>query len=223
MVEQKATIQESDTVIKNPYFTNQKGFQDRLDSERANTATWKHIAWFSSLITLVCVCGVIYLGQLPNVVPFIFKQDGSGGLTALGISNQEMKVNNQMIANQLSIFMISLRQVPVSNDIRSQHVQRVSLMSTPTAFNNILAPMLKQTYVEAGNKEIIVTIKNIFPIQNKSWEVDWSETENGLPRGTYKATLTIERSSDFKSSEAMVFNPLGLVVTDININKQLGS
>lgn len=207
----------------NPYFTNQKGFQERLDSERANTATWKHIAWFSNFITMLAVCGVIYMGQLPDVVPFIFKEDASGGLTGLGLATHRMEVDNKMIENQLELFIEALRQVPVSTDIRSQYVQRVSLMSTPTTFNTILTPMLKQGYKDAGSKEVIVKVTTIFPLHDKSWEIDWSETEDGQPTGSYKATLTVERSSEFKSSEAMVFNPLGLVVSDININRQLGS
>lgn len=69
--------------IDNPYFNNRKGFTDRLDAERANTASWKFIAWFSNLITLIAVIGCIYAANLPNIVPFIFKEDGSGGLTAM--------------------------------------------------------------------------------------------------------------------------------------------
>lgn len=206
---------------EHPYLNNQKGYLDRLDAERANTATWKHIAWFSNLITLGAVAGAIYLGSLPDIVPFIFKQDASGGIVALGIANQQMKVNNVMIASQVKDFVIALEQVPLSSDIKSEYVQRISNMSTSKTFAEVLAPILKQRYKEAGVNEVVINVNSVLPIQKNSWQVDWSEMTNKQPSGSYKAILTIDQlPMDYKqSSEQMLYNPLRIVVTDININK----
>ena len=125
--------------IDNPYFTNQKGFADRLDAERANTASWKFITFMSNIITVVAVVGCIYAANLPNVVPFIFKEDGSGGLTAMGIANEEMHVDKQMVANQIALFIVGLREIPTSVEIKKRYVTRVEMMSTPALFHNVLA------------------------------------------------------------------------------------
>ncbi|MCX8515283.1 MAG: VirB8/TrbF family protein [Burkholderiales bacterium] len=215
---------ENNNEIENPYFNNRKGFTDRLDAERANTASWKFIAWFSNLITIIAVIGCIYAANLPDIVPFIFKEDGSGGLTAMGIASQEMHVNKQMVANQIGLFLIALREVPASVEIKKRYVTRVQMMSTQQLFHNVLAKMLKESYLRVGNGEVFITLKSIIPITKNTWELDWTEAgANGNSLGEYKATLTIELSKEFKNSSALIYNPIGLVVTDININKIIGS
>ena len=210
--------------IDNPYFNNRKGFTDRLDAERANTASWKFIAWFCCVITFFAVLGCIYAANLPDTVPFIFKEDGSGGLTAMGIANEELHVDKQMVANQIDAFLIGLREVPSSVEIKKRYVTRVQMMSTPQLFHNVLAKMLKDSYLKAGNGEVIVNLKSIIPIDKSTWELDWTEADNsGNNLGEYKATLSIELSKEFKNSSTLVYNPIGLVVTDININKVIGS
>lgn len=210
--------------LENPYFTNRKGFMDRLDSERANTASWKFIALCSNIVTLIAVIGCIYAANLPNVVPFIFKEDGSGGLTAMGIADQEMHVNQQMIANQIASFMVGLREVPTSVDIKKRYVTRVQMMSSQPLFHNVLAKMLKDSYLKAGNNEVFITIKSIIPLSKNTWELNWAEKgSNDTNLGEYKATLSIQLSKEFKNSSSLIYNPLGLVVTDININKIIGS
>ena len=210
--------------IENPYFSNRKGFADRLDAERANMASWKFITFFSNFITLIAVIGCIYAANLPSIVPFIFKEDGSGGLTAMGIADQEMHVNKQIIANQIGAFLIGLREVPISVDIKKRYVTRVQMMSTQALFHNILAKMLKESYTKAGTSEVLVTLKSIIPLSKNTWEIDWVEIgTNGNSLGEYKAILAIELSKEFKNSSALMYNPIGLVVTDININKGIGS
>lgn len=210
--------------LDNPYFTNRKGFTDRLDAERANTASWKFITLVSNVITIIAVFGCIYAANLPNVVPFIFKEDGSGGLTAMGIANEEMHVDKQMVANQIGSFLIGLREVPTSIEIKKRYVTRVQMMSTQILFHNVLAKMLKDSYIKAGNGEVIITLKSIIPLSKNTWELSWVETgANDTNLGEYKATISVELSKDFKNSSALIYNPLGLVVTDININKVIGS
>lgn len=209
---------------ENPYLDNQSGYSDRLNEERANTATWKHIAWFSNAITLVAVCGAIYLGSLPDIVPFMFKEDGSGGITALGLANQEMQVNQPMIASQVRNFVISLEQVPASKDLRAENVAKVMNMTTENSFATNFAPMLRERYKTVGNGEVLVQIKNVLPIQKNSWTVDWVETQGGQKIGTFKGTLTIEKlKPDYKqTTEQMLYNPLRLIVTDFTANQNTG-
>ncbi len=215
---------DNNSEIDNPYFNNRKGFADSLNAERANTASWKFIAIFSNLITLIAVIGYFHIASLPHTRAFIFKEDGSGGLTAMGIASQEMHINKQMVANQISAFLIGLREVPISLEIKRRYVTRVQMMSTPELFHNVLAKMLKESYLKAGNSEVTITLKSIMPIAKDTWEVSWTETgTNGNNLGEYKATLSIELSKEFKNSSALIYNPIGLVVTDININKVIGS
>lgn len=208
----------------NPYLDNQRGYLERLNEERANTTTWKHIAWFSSLITILAVSGTIYIGSLPSIVPFVFKEDGSGGITALGLANQELQINRQMIAAQVRNFVMALEQVPSSKDLRAENVAKVMNMTTEKSFLTTFAPILRERYKEVGTGEVLIQIKNVLPIQKNSWAVDWVEIKNGHQTNTFKGTLTIEYlKPDYKqNTDQMLYNPLRLIVTDFIANQNIG-
>lgn len=212
-------------ILNNPYLTNQKGFQDRLDVERNNSAFWRNFCMVSMALNIFSVGGMIYAAQLPDVVPFLFKEDGTGGITALGLARQKLHVNQKMIQNQLANFITDLRQVPQSLEIRKQYVSTVKVMSSSSLWNNLLLPMMKNNYLKAAQNDVIVEIKNILPIQGNTWEIDFIEYTkiDQSDAIKYKAMMTITRSQDFKTADALVFNPLGIVVTDLTINPQLGN
>ncbi len=209
---------------ENPYLDNQRGYLDRLNEERANTATWKHIAWISNIITALAVAGSIYLATLPDIKPFIFKEDGSGGITALGIASQELKPTQPMIAASVRGFVIALEQVPASKELRAQNVSRVLNMTTDIGFTNLFAPMLKEKYKAVGTGEVIVQVTNVLPIQKNSWQIDWTETQKGVAPRSFKGSLTLDRlKPDYKqTTEQIFYNPLRLIVTDFTFNENIG-
>lgn len=222
--EKDKQISEPLDTTNDPYLDNQRGYLDRLNEERANTATWKHIAWFSNVITLIAVCGSIYLGQLPDIKPFLFKEDGSGGITALGLADQPFRASSTMVASQVRSFVIAMEQVPSSKDLRAESVKKVLNMTTDTAFTNKFAPMLKDKYKTVGTGEVIVQITNVLPIQKNSWSIDWIEKQNGQKTATFKGTLTLDTlKPDYKqTTEQMFYNPLRLVITDFTFNENVG-
>lgn len=208
----------------NPYLDNQRGYMERLNEERANTATWKHIAWLCCIITIISVCGSIYLATLPDIKPFIFKEDGSGGITALGIAGKELKPTQPMIAASVRSFVVALEQVPASKELRAQNVAKVLNMSTDIGFTNLYAPMLKEKYKTVGTGEVIVNIENILPIQHNSWQIDWTETQKGTAPKSFKGSLTLDTlKPDYKqTTEQILYNPLRLIVTDFTYNENIG-
>ena len=104
--------------IQNPYFNNRKDWNAIYDKEKANASMWRMFGFISIFISLFAIGGMIYVAQLPSIVPFIFKEDASGGITALGIPSSELKVDNRVVANQLAVFVEALRQVPNSDEMK---------------------------------------------------------------------------------------------------------
>ena len=206
--------------IENGYFDGRKDWNDKNAMYKANASMLRIFGLANMVVTLVAVIGMIYAAQLPDVVPYLFKEDGSGGITALGIPNSIMKVDNRMLANQMASFMIALRQVPIDTELRKNYVRRVKMMSTVQLFTNVLAPMLKDEYKNQGS--VKVDINTVIPVNKNTWEIDWTEYANSTAIGKYKATLTYTRDLTIKDPTLMIFNPLGLIIKDVNINQIIG-
>lgn len=208
----------------NPYFDNKKDFNDRVAIYKANASMWRVFGLISLLICGACIGGLIYIANQPKTVPFLFKEDGSGGITALGIPNTVMRVDNKLIANQLATFIIALRQVPVDLELRKQYVRRVKMMTTSELFNNQLVAMFKSEYKNINSDNSIkVSINTIEPIAKNTWQIDWTQSVNSIATGKYSAIVTYERDATITDPTLMIFNPLGIIIKDININTIIGS
>jgi type IV secretion system protein VirB5 len=210
--------------IDNPYLNNRKDWNEINGKEKANAAMWRMFALLELIPMILCICGMIYAAQLPDVVPLVFKEDASGGIQVVGIPNRALKVDNGVIANQLAEFVQALRQVPTSDEMRRRNVHRVKMMADPKLFNNQLATMMKDEYSEIGTGEQLINITSILPLDKGLWEIDWVETKNGVISGKYKTTINYTRNQlPTKNAELLLWNFAGIVVKDINISPVIGS
>jgi type IV secretory pathway TrbF-like protein len=209
--------------LENPYLNNRKDWNEIYAKEKSNASMWRMFGFINMFITLISVIGVIYIAQLPSVVPYLFKEDAMGGITALGIPNTIMKVDNRIIANQLATFVTNLRQVPSSDDIRKTYVHRVKMMSTSELFQRNLAPMLKDEYALIGTGTLDINITAILPISQGLWEIEWFETRNGAKIGKFKSTISYKRLNTLaKDPNELIWNPIGIIITDISISPEIG-
>ena len=124
---------------------------------------------------------------------------------------------------ELADFIISLRQVPIDNELRGQYVRKVKMMSTASLFLNQLAPMLREEYQNSGTRTIKVDITSVLPVNKETWDLEWKESIDGKESGKYKAMISYSRDTSIKDPTIMIYNPLGIIVKDVNINKEIGS
>jgi type IV secretory pathway TrbF-like protein len=217
--------EKNNTEIDNPYLDNRIDWNEIYAKEKSNAVMWRMFSLLLLLVTAFAVGGMIYASQLPTVVPYLFKEDASGGITALGIPTTELKVDNRMLANQFAGFITALRQVPSSDEMRKPAVHLVRMMSTSTLFRGRLAQMLKDEYAATGNNsEVTINIKTVMPVAKDTWEIDWVEFKNGAQIGKFKATLNYVRTPmQLKNPTELIWNPLGIIIKDINISQVIGS
>lgn len=210
--------------IVNPYLNSRNDWNEIYAKEKVNAILWRRFGIASMLITFVAVLGMIYAACLPKIVPFLFKEDASGGITALGVPNQTLHVDNRIIANQLAIFIEKLRQIPSSSEMRMNYVHQVKMMSSTNLFNNQLALMLKDAYANMGDGEVVIHISTILPVAKDTWQVDWQEFKNGISAGKYRATINYAKNSiNVNNPKELIWNPVGIIIKDININRVIGS
>lgn len=210
--------------IDNPYLNNRNDWNELLGREKANAAMWRMFSLLLIGVTIFAIGGMIYAAKLPRVVPFLFKEDGSGGITALGIPNTQFRVDNRLLANQLAIFIRGLREVPEALEMRRNNIHVVRSMASEQLFTRQLSAMMKSEYTDIGGNEQSIIIKSILPISQETWEVDWIENKDGVQMGRYKASINFKRLPIplNSNSNQLILNPLGLSIMDISINPVIG-
>lgn len=210
---------------ENPYLTSRKDWNEKIGREKASAAMWRMFAFLMFIPVILSIAGMIYASQLPDVVPFIFKEDASGGITPLGLPNTKFRAENRYIANQLSEFIVALREVPSSEGMRKISVHHVKMLADPVLFQKRLGTMLREEYAEVGTNEKLVTIKTILvqPNDKYTWEIDWTELLTGGTPVEYKALINYAQLSSFGTDPTeLMWNPLNIVIKDITLNPVMG-
>ncbi len=211
------------TKIENRYLDNQNDWNEINGLYKANAVMWRTIAFISNFITVLAVCGMIYAASLPDIVPVVYREDASGGLTLVGIPNKALKADNGMISNQLRGYIQALREVPLSNALRQRNVHTVKLMTLNTLFSAQIAPMMRDEYANIGMSEQLILIRSAMPISKNIWQVEWDETKDGKKVGRYKANIEFTTlQGNFKDPDERMYNPLGIRITDFNLSSVVG-
>lgn len=211
------------TKIENRYLDNQNDWNEINGLHKANAVMWRTIAFISNFITVLAVCGMIYAASLPDIVPVVYREDASGGLTLVGIPNKALKADNGMISNQLRGYIQALREVPLSNALRQRNVHTVKVMTLNTLFSAQIAPMMRDEYANIGMSEQLILIRSAMPISKNIWQVEWDETKDGKKIGRYKANIEFTTlQGSFKDPDERMYNPLGIRITDFNLSSVVG-
>lgn len=206
---------------QNNYFGDMKGYIDKINSILAEKNSWKTIAFISSGISILAVSGMIYIGSASKFVPMVFYTDTSGAMQFGGIASDNLRITQPMVANQVAEYIISLRQIPMDMDVKTEYLNKLKMMTDPAVYTNIVYPMLKDRYTNNIGKSIKVRIKNVIPISNTTYQIDWVETENQQNRGIYRSTISFTMTDKFTDPAVALYDPLGLVINDININQEV--
>lgn len=207
----------------NPYFGDFKGYLDLRSRDRASAAMWRNISFIQSVINILLVAGLIYIASLSKYVPMVFYTDQNGAMVFGGIANQRLVITEPMIANQLADYLIALRQLPIDDDLRNEYLRKVKMMTKPSLFDNTLVPAITERYKSNVGQSIKVKVTNVYPTNTgkTTWTVEWNELLNSRVQGSYKAAITMSMDSSITDPLILLIDPLGIVVTDINISQEI--
>ena len=208
----------------NIYLNKRKEWNEATGLWRANAVMWRMFAIASLILNFFAVGGMIYAAQLPDVVPMVYREDASGGLTLVGIPNKVLKPDNGAITNQLAAYITAVREVPLSEGLRSRNISIAKQFSSTQVWEANIAPMMLDEYKAVGMGEQLITFKSALPINNHIWQLEWKEYKNGKYTATFKANIdyTVSKGS-FKNPDDRMHNPYGIVVKDMVVTQVLGS
>ncbi len=221
MAENPQKIIRSSKYNENPYFQEKKGYVDLRGNDKLDKATYKVIAIVCLGIATIAISGMIYIGSKSKFIPMLYKESNEGGLTFVGYASDPLKLTNNMIGNQLVGYIEALRRVPQDLDLKNDYSKRVRMMTNPSLFDNILVNMLIERYTNNVGKAVMVTVKNVLPIGKNTWQLDWDESTSGVVLGRYKGSITFNMQKDLIDPTKLIYDPLGIVVTDVSISPEL--
>lgn len=191
----------------------QDGWNDIQAYHIENESAWRMVAILSIIALVVVSLFAMYMVNQDKHKVVVFEKDSLGNLTALGLANKTLAVDNKIVAHQLANFIIALREVPLDGVLKRRNIDLVHKM-TDAKLKNEVDKMLISQYSKA--QQIIVTLNQIKPLQGgKSWEVNWKE-EASLQDinkvSNYSSVITFVREDNLDSQSQLV-NPIGLFVT----------
>ena len=211
-------IIEASSNMSNPYFTEKKGYVDLRANDKLDKATYKVITFISLFIAILAVCGCIYVGTKSKFIPMIYKENSQGGIMFVGYPDGPLRITSNMIGNQIAEYIIAARRIPQDMDLKTEDSKKVKSMTAQTLFSSYVQNMLISRYELYANKTLKITIRNILPTGKNTWQMDWDENSDGTFIGKYKASITFTLQNDLTDPAKLLNNPLGLVVTDLNIS-----
>ena len=217
----KTTTTKQNITPDNPYFNDIKGYYDVRSADKINVSMWRIFGLIGLAIGVIGVSGMIYIGSQAKFVPMIFYTDAQGGMQYGGVVTNRLKITQPMLANQLADYIVALRQVPLDVELKSQYMRKVKMMTKEALFNNGLIPVFTERYNSYLGKTLKINVRNTIPISKDTWEITWDEVSNNILIGTFKGMITFTINSTITDTAILLYDPLGIVVNDININQEI--
>lgn len=200
----------------------------RIGDAAIQAKNWR-IATFATLLLVAfpSVCGMIYLGSLPKMVPHIVEVAQDGGASYRGVVGQQWeryKPSDPSIKYHLNRFIQDTRMI--SSDagvIKANWLDAFKLVS-PRGANTLSAYVkMNDPFIRAAKERVSVDILSMVRITEDSWQVDWKESQWGVMgeplgkifwRGVFKVVL-----KQPETEKDLATNPIGLFVDEYNISQ----
>jgi type IV secretory pathway TrbF-like protein len=208
----------------NPYLAARAEFVSVFHDQARARRNWQ-ICCFALLVLLGTVLAAyVRLAGEARITPYVVEVDRLGQASAFGPAERLEASAPRLTAYQLAVLVRNLRTV--SSDFAAEK----RALFTAYAFVSGAARSELDTYFSdprhdprllgrALTREVQVTSVLQIP-RSQTWKVAWTETET--PRGAgatrssaWEAYLTVA-SAPPSTTEALLSNPLGIFVTDLN-------
>lgn len=212
-------------LLQNEYIVN----QGQVKSLIGKYIKQRNFAFIVMLVVIIASGIIVYsslqiAGEAKKVDKVVFKEDGSGGLTYLGLSNAKLEVDKKMyISNQIVEYVSALYSIPSDKDKREFNVTKVQWMTDIQYFAKYPQPLLIEAYTKNGTQLIVVATSLSGEVSNGVWEVDWTKTIDGVKIGDFRTLITYKQTNKLSGSQAYLYNPLGIIVTSIDTQQRFNT
>lgn len=210
-------------LIQNEYFVNQNQIRSQIEV----FIRQRNLAIIFSILCLFISTGIVtkslfIAGEAKKIDKVVFKEDGSGGITYLGVVNNGIQINfKKYILNQLSEYVTALNTVPKTDDMKQYNVYKVQYM-TEVKYYPMLQSYLRDLYTKNVNNEVSIKITSVGEVTKGVWELDWTQYINGTVSGNWKTMITFKQlDNNDDNTLIMQYNPLDIAVTNVENSQRL--
>ena len=206
-------------IIENEYIIN----QGQVRSREGTILRQRNFFAVGFLIEAVAIVGLAFLAttiadEKKQVDKLVYKEDGSGGLTYVGMVNDKLKIESSIYAaNQLMEYLTALYSIPQDNTTRQMNVARAQLMTASDYWVQYPQPYLRDNYANKGGDIVTVNVTAVSHPAPNQYVYDWTKYINSKPVDDEKTTITYVQVEDGSSIDILRqrYNPLNIAVTNV--------
>lgn len=163
------------------------------------------------------------LDMKENVKLVVLRADEKGNLFALRDLADPQAINREDATKSfLGMYVQALYSVPNSIEMRQENAYRVKYMTKKDYYAKVPQKMLQAAYSLANpsTNVITVTVTATSRINASVWQVDWTKKQNSEVIGKFRTWITYTTTT-VGDVQIAYYNPLGLVVTNIDTQADL--
>lgn len=220
-------IERDGPIVETPYTRARLESDGLLGLACRQKALWQLASALLAALLAVAVVGLIYLGSLPHLQPYVIEVNREGSATYRGTVERAFTPTEAIVRHQLVEFIQLTRTV--TSDIALYRQRMVTARNMVTTqgrkywdqWGTEFKPMEMAT-----TQTTAVEIVSAQPLSETTWQIDWRERSWDLranPLGKpvmWRAVLKVVK--DPKGSEKQLLdNPFGLYVDEFHWDRLL--
>ena len=220
-----ATNGELDT---SPYLAARREWDERYGNLITRARNWRIAAVLALAVALVATSGLIALSTKAKVIPYVVAVDNLGRVLAAGPADQASRADERLKRAALFQWISDLRTVTTDGVAQRKAIDRVySMIANGSPAQVEIGDFFRNDppFDRAQKKTVEVDVKAVFPVSDRTYQVEWAEIVRGLSgqiesQDNWKGSVTIAISPP--NDERLIrVNPLGIYVTNVSWSKVL--
>ena len=214
----------------NPYLDARREWNERHGDYIVRAKNWRMMAFLSGLTAILAVGGLVASMLQNKIVPYVVEVDKLGNAAAIKPAHKASLVDESVVRAYLGRFVTDFRTISIDVQQQKSSLQRLYAMlpnSSPALIRINEYFEAHSPFERAFAQTTSVDIHSVLPLTDKTWQVEWTESERNLqgalmgPIKSYKASIAIANNPPTEEKIILV-NPLGIYITDINWTQVVG-
>jgi type IV secretory pathway TrbF-like protein len=217
---------------KNPFIAGRNEWDDRLHHIAKTSHAWKGFAFFLVVLVGILAVGIAHIGSQSKIKPYMSVVDKTNYVVhVMGPAEEAATLDDKLlksiVQNEVRAFIENIRTIVADNHaqkkIMTNVYSRLAAHSAAAKFANEFYTA-RSPFKYAENGTISAEIYSALPLSEKSWQVEWKETERNLAGDIlkvlrFRGIITYELVTPESESDARK-NALGFYITNLTWSGQ---